>query len=527
MKKKEMISELLVLIFTTIIVYFVYTYKRSHYYLDKRGVKYVPGVPLFGNSLQASLQKRHPCEDFDAVYKAFPDEKYVGFIETSTVALIIRDPELIKNITVKDFDHFTDHRSFFENSELFGGSLVMMKGEKWHDMRATLSPAFTSSKMKQIMPFMAQISDNIIEHLKDHQLEDIDLGDIMHRYTNDVIASAGFGLQVNSLKDKENEFYMAGQNLFKFNAVQKLLFIATAIFPGLLKILKINLFPEKTIKFFRHLVTSTMEYREKNNVERPDIIQLLMQASKGILKHTADSNEKDVGFAATKEIVKPQGAVRQWSQDELCGQVFLFFIAGFESSASVLVMCIHELTINPEVQEKLYQEIRTFHKKNSSLTFDNITELKYLDCVLNETMRKWTSAMIMDRVCVKPYELPPPREGAKTLQLKPGDFVYNSLYSIHMDPKYYPQPKLFDPDRFSDENKHKIKPFTFMPFGVGPRNCIGSRFALLEIKLLVYKIVLNFKLLKCEKTSDPIELHTEDFNIKAKGGSWIRMELRQ
>lgn len=62
------------------------------------------------------------------------------------------------------------------------------------------------------------------------------------------------------------------------------------------------------------------------------------------------------------------------------------------------------------------------------------------------------------------------------LQLKPGDLIYNSCNSLHLDPQYFPDPLTFNPDRFSDENKHNIKPFTYMPFGVGPRNCIGMFF---------------------------------------------------
>nr|QLI62176.1 cytochrome P450 27 [Streltzoviella insularis] len=523
-----MIAEILVFVLTTLLVYILYTYKNFHYYLDQRGVKYMPGLPLFGNIYKSMFMRRHMWEDFDAVYKAFPNERYVGFIEPTTLALMIRDPELIKAITIKDFDHFTDHRAFFseEAEPVLSGNLLLMKGQKWHDMRATLSPAFTSSKMKHMMPFMMEIGENIVEYLKDHHSQDIDLNDIIRRYTNDVIASTGFGLQVNSLKDKDNDFYNIGQNLFKLTISQRLGFLGLIFFPELSKKLKLRVFPEKVTNFFKYLVTSTMEYREKNNVERPDMIQLLMEAYKGTLNHNADSVEKDIGFATTEEALKPQGPVRKWTQDELCGQMFVFFAAGFESTASILVLCLHELTLKPKIQETLYQEIKEFKQKNPNLTYDNISKLKYLDCVVNETLRKWSPAIRMDRICVKPYELPPPREGAQPYRLKPGDIVYNSLNSIHMDPKYYPQPDIFDPDRFSDENKHKIKPLTFIPFGLGPRNCIGSRYALLELKVLLYQLVLNFKILKCAKTSEVVELTPKEFNFKVKGGSWVRMEIR-
>nr|XP_026493625.1 probable cytochrome P450 9f2 [Vanessa tameamea] len=520
-----MIVEIVIFLLTSLAGYFLYRHKWVHRYFEEKGVKYVAGIPVFGNVFKSTFQYKHLFDDLDAVYKAFPDEKYVGYIEGITPIILIRDPELMKAITIKDFDHFVDHKEFFseEIDSLFGGSLIMMKGDKWHDMRTTLSPAFTGSKMRKMMPFMTEISSNIIEHLKGHLNEDIDVEDLIRRYTNDVIASAAFGLQVNSLKDKDNEFYKTGQGLFHFNIKQRFIFFMSAIFPNLFKKLGVQIFPAKTTNFFRNLVSSTMEHREKNKIERPDMIQLLMEASKGLLK---SENEGNDSFSPTEDTFKPKTQQRQWTQNDLAGQVFIFFVAGYESSATALVMCVHELALNQDIQEKLYQEIRSFKEEHGDLTYDNINSLNYLDCVLSETSRKWAAALIMDRVCNKDYELPPPREGAKPVQLKPGDVVYNVVNSIHMDPQYHPNPEKFDPERFSDENKHKIKPFTYMPFGMGPRNCIGSRFALLELKVLMYNLILNFKVLKCSKTTDPIELKPHEFNIKPKGGSWVRLEAR-
>nr|XP_034830988.1 cytochrome P450 9e2-like [Maniola hyperantus] len=377
--------------------------------------------------------------------------------------------------------------------------------------------------MRKMLPFMTEISANIVNHLKGCIGEDIHVEDLLRRYTSDVIASAAFGLQMDSVRDKDNKFYKTGQDLFKFTGWQRFLFFFIAVFPNLSKKLGVKVFPAETMDFFNHLVTSTMEHREKNNIERPDMIQLLMEASKGTLKDDYDASDN---VSTTDDTFKPKAVQRQWTQTELAGQVFLFFAAGYDSSASALAMCVHELALNPDVQEKLYQEIRSFKEKHGELTYDNLTALKYLDCVLCETQRKWAVAIIMDRVCTKPYELPPPREGGKPVQLNEGDVVYNLVNSVHMDEQYHPDPTKFDPDRFSEENKHNIKPFTYMPFGMGPRICIGSRFALMELKVMIYDLVLNFKTVKCAKTMDPIELQPHPFNITPKNGSWVRLEPR-
>ncbi|XP_072931638.1 probable cytochrome P450 9f2 [Epargyreus clarus] len=524
-----MIVEILVFLLTTLIAYFFYIHKSIHKKFDDAGIKYKPGIPVFGNTYKSSLVKRHIFEEIDEVYRAFPDEKYVGYIEATTPILIIRDPELIKNITVKDFDHFADHKPFFpEDIEpLFGSSLIMMKGDKWRDMRTTLSPAFTSSKMRLMMPFMTEISNNLIQYLNAHLNEDVDIGDLMRRYTNDVIASAAFGLQVDSLKEKENDFYKLGQAMFIFTPLQRFYMFFIATFPSLAKFLKIQVFSDKVTKFFNNIVFSTMSHREQNNIERPDMIQLLMEASKGSLKNTSTHAEETDHLSIVGDTFKPQTTSRKWTQNELAGQVFIFFIAGFETTASTLTMIIHELALNPHIEEKLYQEIKIYKEQNKELTYDNLNKLKYLDCVINESFRKWAAALIMDRTCTKAYELPPPREGGKPYVIQPGEYVYNMVNSVHLDPKYYPNPEVFDPERFSDENKHKIQPCTFMPFGVGPRNCIGSRFALMEVKVLLFNLLSKFKIVKSPKTTDPIRLLAQDFNIKSVGGSWIKLEERK
>ncbi|XP_022128817.2 probable cytochrome P450 9f2 [Pieris rapae] len=520
-----MLIEAVIFLVTAVLTYLYYNYKQIHHYFDARGIKYVPGWPLFGNTIRSSFKKTHMVEDLDAVYRAYPDERYVGYIEGIKNIIMIRDPEIIKAVTVKDFEHFVDHRDFIpvEVEPLMGDSMFSMKGDRWRDMRTTLSPAFTSSKMRRMMPFMNEISANIIEYVKEHIDEDMNIDDLIRRYTNDVIASTAFGLTVNSLKDKDNEFYRTGQGLFNFSFFRRIIFIINMLFPAVAKILGVRIFPPEGTSFFMNIVSGTMEHREKNNIERPDMIQLLMEASKGKLKTDKEGTDE----VATEYELKSTDTSRNWSQSELAGQVFIFFAAGFESSASTLVMLLHEIALNNEVQEKLYQEIREFQEKHGSLVYDRISDLKYLDCVLNEALRKWSVAVVADRVCTKPYELPPPRDGGKPCKLNLNDIVYTPINSLHMDPLYFPNPQVFDPERFSDENKNNIKPFTFMPFGAGPRICIGIRFAVMELKVLLYYLIANFKVVKCSKTSDPPLLAPEDVKIMAKGGSWAKFEVRK
>lgn len=90
-----------------------------------------------------------------------------------------------------------------------------------------------------------------------------------------------------------------------------------------------------------------------------------------------------------------------------------------------------------------------------------------------ETLRKWPPAVAMDRVCTSPYTM---KVDGKTHKFNVGDIIWVPVFGIHRDERYYPDPEKFDPERFNEENKRNIHPETYLPFGVGPRNCIGSRY---------------------------------------------------
>lgn len=163
--------------------------------------------------------------------------------------------------------------------------------------------------------------------------------------------------------------------------------------------------------------------------------------------------------------------------------------------------------------------------------------MKYLDQVVSEGLRKWPINTITTRMCVKDY-LCEYGDGEKFLFEKGLEF-WIPIYGIHHDPQYYPDPETFDPDRFSDENKYKILPGTYLPFGLGPRGCIGkyflrnlacinewhlsnlstgSRFALMELKIVLYYILLNFSVVPNAKSEIPMRVKKVPFGINPDDG---------
>lgn len=130
----------------------------------------------------------------------------------------------------------------------------------------------------------------------------------------------------------------------------------------------------------------------------------------------------------------------------------------------------------------------------------------------------------MDRVCTKPYTIEPTRPDEKPLHLEKNQVICLPIYAMHHDPNHFPDPELFDPERFSDKNKGKIKPYTYFPFGLGPRNCIGSRFALLETKIIFFYLLRDFELVPVKRSRIPLEICKKHFNLIADGGFWFGLK---
>lgn len=199
----------------------------------------------------------------------------------------------------------------------------------------------------------------------------------------------------------------------------------------------------------------------------------MIQATKGHLQHDHENeNEKsnDNGnnsFATVEEHDIGRAKVkRDWSDDEITAQCFIFFFAGFETVSTAMTFLAYELVRNPDIQDKLRTEIDEVNEslKGEDLNYEALHKMKYLDQVITESLRLHPPVPIVDRICTKDFTLD---YDGKKIEFETGRSFYIPIYSIHHDSQYYPDPEKFDPERFSDENKHKVSQDWFMPFGVG------------------------------------------------------------
>jgi cytochrome P450 family 9 len=510
---------------------------RPHKYWIQKGVKQGKPVFILGDNWGTVLRKHSFADMVQMVYNISPDSRYCGMYQFFLPTLVLRDPDLIKQITVKDFDHFVNHRSFIpeDSDPLWGKNVFALKNQKWRDMRTTLSPAFTSSKMKYMFSLITESGEQFAQHFlkQNKDVITIEMKDTFTRFTNDVIANTAFGVKCDSLGDRNNEFYLMGKDATDFSSLWKnIKFIGYFLVPQLYKIFNTTLFSKAVGNFFIKLIKDNIASRKKHGIVRPDMINLLLEARTNGFKQEELTDIQDTGFATAKEtesVGKNTKITKQEITDiDITAQALIFFFAGFDTVSSLMCFISYELGIHPDIQERLRQEVdETFENCNRKLTYEALMSMKYLDMVVSETLRKWPASVAVDRVCTKPYTIEPKTSDEVPLHLEQNAVVWLPIYALHRDPKYFPEPDLFDPERFNDENKSKIIPYSYIPFGSGPRNCIGSRFALLETKVLFFHILLHFEIVPVAKTQIPLHLNRKSFTMTAENGFWLGLKRRE
>ncbi|XP_071631198.1 cytochrome P450 9e2-like [Temnothorax longispinosus] len=499
----ELSTLFLTILAASICLYYFVLRKLS--YFERLNIPHVKPIPLLGNMAPFFFQRTSHMELVQRFYNLFSNVKYFGLYDFITPTFVIRDPDLISTIAIKKFDNFCDHTTFADKTldPMASKNLFNLKGDHWREMRKLLSPSFTSSKMKMMFGLISQCAENFVDFVTTQSGKTdktYDMKDILGRYTNDAVATCAFGISVDSFKHPNNEFFLLAKKAMIFDNWLAFKFFLHGNFPLLAKLLNLKMFGPEIEKFFKDIVSNTVKVRDEQGIVRPDMIQLMME-----------TRNKDSG--------------PEFDIDEMTAQAFVFFLAGFDTTSTTMSFITHQLAVNPDIQSKLREEIDdVVRQTNGKPTYEAINRMEYLDAVINETLRLYPPASFIDRRCVKETELPPATSDGEPIMIKPGDRLWFSAYSLHRDPNYYPQPDKFDPERFLNND---VDNSVYMPFGIGPRICIGNRFALMETKIMLFYLLWHCDLKPDVKTANPIVLTKKSFAMLPDKNFWLKLRTRE
>ncbi|ESO89799.1 hypothetical protein LOTGIDRAFT_218629 [Lottia gigantea] len=419
--------------------------------------------------------------------------KVVGYYHGRTPVLNVGDPDLVKEICIKHFNNFSS-RPFNVPKDLYEEAfLTVVNGERWRNSRSVLSPSFTSGKMRAMVPLMKNCVENFLKHLEKHAESGkaVDVKTMFSGFTLDVICTTAFGIDIDSQGNPDNPLILAAKDASQFNLRNpfNLICILLPFTIPIMDFFGVGFMKREPKKFMIDTIEKVIAERQNNPSDRADFVSLAMKAKE-------DSEKRQEG--------------RVFNQHDLIGNLLVFMLAAYDTTSTTLSFVSYCLATHPDIQDKVLHEINQKLGKDEEPDHENITKLKYLQQVIDETLRLFPALIRTVRYCAEDIDI-------NGTFIAKGTEISFPVFAIQRDPDFWENPDVFDPERFSPENKESINPYSHMPFGMGPRNCIGQRLALLELKLVLVCILRSYKICCTPETETP--------NVKmAKGELFLRTE---
>lgn len=464
--------------------------KYNENYWKKRNVTFHKKNKVMGVFWDFLTKPRALFENYHDIYKMYPNEPAVGIGSFFTPLLYVRDPLNIQHVLTSDFNSF-NHRGIQANpDDKLADSILFSSGTKWKMVRQSMTPLFTSAKLKNMYYIMDKSAQVFAQHLKENpKLLKGDTFNTLSTYCSAAIGTAVFGVTSDSVFD--SPFLTVAREAMNTGIIRNLKFAIGNLSASLFKMLNLTIFKEFE-HFFITVIKQLIQQRRMENVKKNDFADICVSIqNNGLLKDASSGME-----------VEP-------TDELLAAQAFFFLVAGVEPTASAMYATLVEIGRRPEVQKRLLNEIdEAFEKHGNHITYDVVSGMAYLDMVTCEAMRLYPPIAFLTRQCVQDTVLP-----TGNIKVDKGTKITVPVYELHRDAKYHPDPETFNPERFSEENRKNMLDVTYMPFGKGNRNCIGMRFAQLQAKSGLIHLLRDFEV-RAEVLEGGVKYRKDQFQVR-------------
>lgn len=350
----------MILLLLTLLLVFAFV-KYVYSYWDRKGFPCLqPSIP-FGCLGPLVIKELCFGEVIRNVYMT-TKAPFVGIYLLFRPALLIRDPELVKRILMTDFDYFHDRGLHYdEENDPIGAFLLAMPGQKWKDMRAKLTPIFTSGKLKQML-ITTEEKKRLLKKYLDKVTEtgsEVKLKTPVEYLIIGILASIFFGFELDTFENPDHDFVRMGQLLLDSPTLRnKIVFAGYFLLPDIMKFFKLKFLPAEVSQSALSLMKSVVETRKNDpSTIRDDFIQTIINMMKG---DSEDGSDK-------------------LSLEQSTAQAFTFYVAGMETTSATITFCVYELSKCPDWLEK----------RNGKIHFDDLPDMKVLEMCIKETLRKY------------------------------------------------------------------------------------------------------------------------------------------
>lgn len=516
-------------------------YRKRHFsQFKKLGIPGPEPNILFGNILE--IVSKNPLQCHKEWLKKYGN--VVGYYFGTSPVVIIADVNLLKKIQISDFHKFINRPNIARNVaerkkgvpvkriEGFTSQLISLRDKKWKEIRSIITPSFTASKMKQMAPIINGAIDSLLKNVEKKSMvgDSFDVYPMYQGLTMDVIGRTAFGIQTDVQNDPNDSFLRCARVLFSGDVRNPLVILTSSFrswyqFWSWVARLRLALMNKGTnpVKELIESVKKVIAVRRKDKESRrPDLLQLMMEAeiedSTSVTSDDLTAKDDKENTETKKTDVRSGKMVQRMTDGDILDNSVLFFLAGYETTSTALAFTTHFLLHYPEVQDKIRKEVQELVDAEGSLDYNAVSKLQYLDQVLQESLRLLPPIyLFVNRECGEDVDF-------GTFHLKEGMAIQVPTFHLQRSPELWgPDADEFNPERFSPENKSTLNPLAFQAFGQGPRNCVGMRFATMEAKLALARLLLKYKLKACAETEkEMLSLKVNFATLNPKRGIWLK-----
>ncbi|XP_077491144.1 cytochrome P450 3A14-like [Amblyomma americanum] len=501
------------------LVLFIRWRKKKFSYFKELGVPGPEPSLLWGN-----LWEYHTLGLYKALDKWCREYGDIcGFYNGDVPFLIIKDLDFLEQIYIKNFQNFTARGVTMRTDQMHpvvGKMVIHVRGDEWRRMRSCVTSGFTSSKLKQMVPHIAESAEVFMDMLDGYAdtEKEVNLRLQFQALSMDYIGQAAFGIETCFQRELNDIFFTTARRVLPGVMTGPAHMVAQST-TTMGKVMSpfywfLGQFGSLTFRVFSRETTKMIELRKNHpELRKPDILQNLLDA-----EIEEEALTEAVMKSETKENADgPKKRLRALSPREVIMNATLLFMGGFETTSIAMCYLTFLLAKHQDVQDKLREEVKEAVGEQGELDYDTITKkLKYLVQVVEEGLRLYPPAVVAtSRQAEEDFEW-------NGMKFKAGTCVMAPTYQLHRDPRYWVDPDTFDPERFSAENESSIHKMAFQPFGVGPRHCVGFQMARMEIRYTLARLVQRYRVDLGESQKGEMRMDSYAMVSSPENGPWLK-----
>jgi len=403
--------------------------------------------------------------------------------------MLTQDPEIINHILQKN------HKNYFKSkivtdtlSKYAGKGILTTNGDYWLKQRRLIQPGFHKKKIENLLSDMHNVITDMMDDIEFKISEgnhEIDILDEMTKMTLRIVSKVLFSTDIS--EEQINTLKEGVQSLQDITLKE----VQSPFLSFWRKLSGLQKRSEDHLEAIYKMITGYIKERRSDPNPPSDLMTMLLGAR---------YEGTDIGM----------------DDQQILDEILIIFVAGFETTTNTLTFCLYLLSQHPKVLSKLQDELSEFDL-DANPSMREVMGMQYTTQVISEAMRLYPPAWFMDREAIE-------EEYIGEEKVSKGEIIALYTFGLHRSADYWEDPDSFIPERFSEENKSKIAANSYIPFGKGPRLCIGSQFAQMEMNLVLAQFIKRFSFKLIEPYS--LELDTK-ITIRPKHGMPMMLNMRE